>query len=99
MRIVLPIIERDPDSTICRMDERECFAFMDLDAESRIKTIDFFDDKDEIFSHADILVIQDAEEDVAEFLEMGVTVLQAEFGSTVEDVHEAFMFTQLREIG
>ncbi len=99
MRIVLPVSERDPDSSICKLDDRACFAVMELDENSRISTIDFFDDKEAIYTKADIFVIQDPEEDVDEVMEMGVKVLLAEYGATIEDIHEAFMFTQLREIG
>lgn len=99
MRIALPISERDPDSSICTMDERVCFAVMELDEKSRITTIDFFDNSDDIYKRADIFVVQSPEEDVEELMEMGVKVLMAEFGATIEDIHEAYMFTQLRELG
>lgn len=98
MRIALPVKERDPDSSICMMDDRVCFAVMELDDKSRITTIDFFDNQDDIYQRADIFVIQSPEEDVEELMELGVKVLQAEYGSTIEDIHEAYMFTQLREI-
>jgi len=98
MRIALPISERDPDSSICMMDDRVCFAVMELDDKSRITTIDFFDNQEDIYERADIFVVQSPEEDIEALLEMGVKVLQAEYGSTIEDIHEAYIFTQLREI-
>ena len=98
MRIALPVSERDPDSSICMMDDRVCFAVMELDENARISTIDFFDSKDDIYTCADIFVIQSPDEDIAELMEQGVKVLLAEYGSTIEDIHEAFMFTQLREL-
>ena len=98
MRIALPISERDPDSSICMMDDRVCFAVMELDENSRISTIDFFDEKDDIYQRADIFVIQSPQEDVAELMELGVKILLAEYGATIEDIHEAFMFTQLKEL-
>lgn len=98
MRIALPVNERDPDSSICMMDDRVCFAVMELDGNCRIITIDFFDNPDDIFQRTDIFVVQSSEEDVEELMENGVKILLSEYGATIEDIHEAYMFTQLREL-
>lgn len=98
MKIAIPVTERDPDSTISALEKRNCFALVDLDENARITTVDFFEDKDEMAGTVDILVVQDPGEEIEEFIEMGIQVLLAEFGSTIEDIHEAYMFTQLREL-
>jgi len=99
MNIVIPVAERDPDSTVCPIGKRACFALMALDEQNRISTIDFFDDKETLFESCDILVVMNPDEDLEEFSERGIPVLMAEYGATIEDIHEAFMFRQLRELG
>jgi predicted Fe-Mo cluster-binding NifX family protein len=99
MNVVIPIMERDPDSTVCLLGKCACFALMALDEENRIKMIDFFDDRERLFDSCDLLVVMEGDEEAEQYAARGVRVLTAPYGSTIEDIHEAIMFSQLRELG
>jgi len=99
MNLLIPVDCLDEKTAkLSSLQDKKGWVFVKLDSGS-ILSIDAYAKKDDIKDMIDYIVIKDKNEDVDEFLDEDIGVLVAPFQKSIDDIVEAFIFTELYELG
>ena len=87
------------ESTIASLDGRKFMAKLELEDNAEIIEITFITDiADALNSGIDYLVVDDFEQNLEDYLDYNVEVLQCMPNSAIDDILEGFIFRTLREM-
>jgi predicted Fe-Mo cluster-binding NifX family protein len=99
MLIWIPVDKEDAKhAKIQKVANAKKWALIDFD-EGIIKSIRFFDKKEDYKDWVDFIVLENKYESYIEYLNEGMMVLTVRKEETIEDIIEAFKFKELDEIG
>ena len=87
------------ESTITSLDGRKAMAKLELEDNAEVIDITFITDIDDALnSGIDYLIVDSFEQDIDNYLDYNVEVLQCMPNSDIDDVLEGFIFRTLREM-
>jgi predicted Fe-Mo cluster-binding NifX family protein len=99
MLIWIPIKEKNgKESKIAKVVEAKAWALIDFD-EGVIKSIEFFDRREDFEDFADFIVLENKFENFMEYMNEGLVVLSVRDEESIDEIIEAFKFKELDEVG
>ena len=97
MHILIPVDKADTEAYIAYVLEAKSWALVEI-GEGKIKNISFYDDRVKIDEFIDSVVVKDKNDHVSDFFEESIPVLEAVKQESIEDIVEAYMFSELFEV-
>lgn len=100
MFMLIPLNGSDTqESTVCAIDKRQAMALLELESNAEVIEINFVDDIDAALAGGvDYLIVDNPKQELDDFFDYEVDVLECMPGSTIDDVLEGFLFRTLREV-
>lgn len=97
MKLLIPVdLNKSDKANISMIEKKEYWALVETE-EMSIKNIDFFTNIDQIGSQIDVIIVINSNENILDFQEMGIEVLTSPLHKSIEDIVEAFLFSELYE--
>ncbi|WP_300367053.1 hypothetical protein [Hydrogenimonas sp.] len=97
MLIELPLDSKDAETArLVPMDDAKAWGLITFDA-GEIRTIDFFDTREEIDEFVDYAIVARQGEPIWPMMEENIFVLVAREGADIDEVIEGFKFKELHE--
>lgn len=87
------------ESTLTSIADRKTMALLELEDNAEVIEITFVDDIDKALAGGiDYLIVDDPDQELDDYYDYQVYVLQAMPNSTLEDILEGFLFRTLRDV-
>lgn len=97
MNILLPLDSDDKDAAkLCKTDDAKFWAMLNIE-EGKIKDITFKNSENDFDDFAHIVVVSNQDEDIEKFIENQIEVLVAPTQRYIDDILEAYLFTELHD--
>jgi len=98
MYILIPMDAQDGDEgTISKINDAKVWAQILLE-EGEVVEVAFNEDKDGFENFSEVLIVMDDNEYVWPFIELNMMVLVAHSQRSIDEIMEAFLFRELREL-
>ena len=98
MNMLIPMDGDDQEeSKITDVFSAESWALIEMD-NGEVKNISFIESYNEIIGNIDTVIVKNEYEPIMEFLENEIMILVAPTQRTIEDIIEAYVFKELRDL-
>lgn len=98
MSLLIPVdSNRRHEALLTTLDIKQFWAFIELN-EGQIETCKFYKEIDEINAFIETVVVQNDQEYVWQFLQDDISVLVAPTQRSIDEIVEAFLFSELHEL-
>jgi hypothetical protein len=87
----------EDDGVLVNLGKVKIWGFFDL-AEGKVQKVEYFEDRNNFNGWIDVVVVADKYDDVWQFQQESIPVLEAPVQREIDDVIEAFLFKELYEI-
>ncbi|RXJ91688.1 hypothetical protein CRV01_00935 [Arcobacter sp. CECT 8983] len=98
MSLLIPVdSNRRHEALLTTLDATEYWAFIELN-EGQIENCTFYKEKDDINAFIETLIVQNDQEYVWQFQQEDISVLVAPTQRSIDEIVEAFLFSELHEL-
>ncbi len=97
MFLLIPVDSRERDASIAMIAEAKTWALVEADG-GGVVDVTFYDNREEIEEFIEAVVVKSKNDDVAQFFEESIPVLETPAPMDIDDIVEAFMFRELYEV-